>query len=396
MNTDYFFKSTGDAMHTGETEDEAWPLSKMNENLYGAGDRLLIWKNDTLTGTVNFLSGGAPGNPIKFDLFGFGIDNAVIDGGASSNPVLKFNNKAHIEINNLVLRNSASGNGIINLTGGASDIKVNNCYIHKGIRGINAVSCGDDLVFQNSYFTDIADDVDHTHGGGSHIQLNQCSGARVKITGNKCYTPVTPGTSGATDGVGDIISIFKCTGRSDSYILVENNDIRGGSSHLDGYCAIVLGDVGGIYQVARNNRCTNNGRAGAQIQGGTFIVFEDNFIYSALFPYTRVGFSFGNYSELACNNITVQRNKITFYSEEHHGAFFSKYIDHTYEASTSTGLVGGPALATPAGWETNTPDTELDGDAFDAINTNPLWVGSPWNTPTGSHKLVRGSRIIKL
>src|ERR1700744_4081864 len=204
----YYIAANGSTSNVGTSPNFPWPLSKVGSVTYAAGDIILFNKGDTFSGTIAFASSGSSGNPITFDFYGDAADNPIIDGGASSSNVLNITGN-YITINNLVFQNSTSGNGVILLSTGVHDIIINNCYINTGIRGIYAFHCGSSGVANikvlSCFFTNISDTTGFPNGGGNHVQFDTCSGSGIEVAYNKCYTPVTPGSS-TTPYVGDILS----------------------------------------------------------------------------------------------------------------------------------------------------------------------------------------------
>lgn len=393
----YYISTAGLIGNVGTDTGHTWPLSKLTSFAFSPGDNILFNKGDTLSGTINFTSSGSSGNPITFDLYGTAVHNTIIDGAASTTASVLRIAANFITINNLVFQNTKYGPGIICLTSGVHDITINNCYINNGIIGVNGLSCGSagvaNIKILNCWFANITD-VDNgagsfKYGNGNHIQLNTCSGSGIEIAYNNCYTVITIGSS-LTPFVGDIISLYKCNGTSGSLILVHDNNIRGGGSSTPaspgggGKAGIVLGDVGGSYQYAYNNIICNGGASSILVQGGTFINMSNNIAFSVSQPYTSVALGYGNYSAAAANNNTIGGNKLNF--KDFNGNVTNTYIDQATgsSASTATGIVGGPTLALPTGWASNTALHTQDPGAFDALLSNPLWPTgtSPWDTLT--------------
>lgn len=372
----YYFSASGSTSNTGTSTGSPWPLSKVS-TVGVAGDFLLFNKGDTFTGTINYTRSGSSSNPITFDLYGTSPHNAIIDGGGSTSaPVLKISG-SYITINNLVIQNNSYSQGIINLTTGVHNIIINNCYINKGIRGINAVQCGTggvlNIHIHNSWFTKIADNNTHTNGGGSHIQINNCNGSGLEIDHNNHFEDMTTSTL----GVGDIISLYQSNGTSSSYMLVHDNNVRGGSNNTNGYAGAIGGDVGGSYQHIYNNTFIDTGVAGFQIQGGTFIIGENNKIYGPGHPYVFAGIEFANWSGKPCNNITIQNNIINWTSSG------GTTTNNTHMQNSNGDSGTGGTLSTPTGWSTNTVNGVHGAVTNTSLPSPTLWTGTPWDTSTG-------------
>jgi hypothetical protein len=382
----YYIAVAGSTSNSGTSPAAPWPLSKVTSTSFVAGDNILFQKGDTFTGTMTLTHSGASGNPITLDLYGIATHNAIIDAaGSSAAPVLKISAN-YIVVNNLVLQNNAHAQGVVNVTTGIHDITINNCYINRGIRGINCVQCGTggtvNIHITHCWFTQIADNNTHTNGGGSHIQMNNCNGTGIEIDNGNHYEDV----SVSTLGVGDIISIYQCNANASIYTSVHDNRVRGGSNNTSGYAGAIGGDVGGSYQHFYNNIFLNCGVAGFQIQGGTFIIAENNKLWSPGHTYNFAGIEFANWSSAPCNNITIQNNVcnwigsgLTTTGNTHIG---------TGGASTSTGVSGGAPLATPTGWTTNTANG-THGAVDNTTLPDPLWTGTPWDTNTATDPPIK-------
>lgn len=373
----YYISASGSTGNTGTSAASPWPLSKVSTITSGY---ILFKKGDTFSGTLNITNSGTSGAPIILDLYGSATNNAVIDGGAVNTPLLQISGN-YVTVNNLVLQNNTHVNGLFYIASSAHDVTVYNCYVNNGKRGIYSLSSGSsggvcNIKIINNYVTNVSDT---THAGGSFIQFNNTNGSGNYIGYNYCYTDMSLPDSSRT-GVGDIINLFQSNGTAAGYITVHQNYVRGGSSYSGGEAGLILGDVGGSYQKAYKNYFFNAGVAQMQIQGGTYIYCNNNFLYSAQWSYNMQGISFANYSSAACNNITCGNNKVNVIDKN--GVAYSWFIDNSGH-STSTGVTGGAALDIPTGWSTNTAQYSADSSITNSMIPDPLWTGSPWNTTSG-------------
>jgi hypothetical protein len=141
--------------------------------------------------------------------------------------------------------------------------------------------------------------------------------------------------------------VYQSNGLPGDSIMVIGNYIRGGQVLHDsgGAAGIVLGDVGGSYQVARYNTLVNPGSVGAQVQGGSHITMDHNTIYSSATTYSVVGIAYGNYSGAASTDVTMSYNKIKYYQTS--GA----ELDAWWDPSTAS---------QPQGWTTNILKASID------------------------------------
>src|SRR6266436_1259046 len=233
---DYYFSVSGLNGNTGTSAGSPWPLSKVPTTGVG-GDRLLFKADEIPSGTTAYTRSGSAGNPIIFDLYGSGLHNPIFDGGGSSSPTLQFTGCNYLTFNNLVSRNTTSQYGPWSFNS-CTNIILNNCTTTPvtktslyNIRGMNFSNCGANLQLNRCWFYGFADNPTHTHGGGSAAQFNNCNGGGIIVKNCKIQVDVTPGTSGLTDGVGDLISIYQCYGTVANYSLITYNQQRGGSSH---------------------------------------------------------------------------------------------------------------------------------------------------------------------
>jgi len=373
----YYFDPSVSSGGAG-TQVSPWPMSKIPTTGV-AGDTLYIKIDGTYIGTINYTRSGSAGNPITFDLYGSGVHNPILDGGGSSSPTFQLTGCNYVTINNLVARNTTSQYGPWNFNS-CTNITLNNVATIesttgiKNIRGMNFLNCGANLVLNGCWFHGFSDNATHTHGGGSAVQFNNCNGGGIIVTNCKTQVEVTPGTSGMTDGVGDLISIYQCYGTSSNWSLITLNKQRGGSSHTAGYAANVIGDVGGSYQKYQYNTIVNTGKVLLQVQGGTFMDMSFNDCFGDYFPYNSVGMAFGNYSGAPCNNVRMGYNRIRF--KRTATSYYNKWWDPAAKTY--------PAFQ-PTDWTTNTGDSTNDTTTKpildDTLLPNPLFRVSdyPWD-----------------
>ena len=112
-----------------------------------------------------------------------------------------------------------------------------------------------------------------------------------------------------------------------------------------GAAGIVLGDVGGNYQVCRNNILVNPGYVGIQAQGGNHIKVDHNQIYSSSTPASLVGMSWGNYSGTSSSDVTYGYNKVKFMDHNNKEDDFGQngsgvtLVNNTWGASVSASIL---------------------------------------------------------
>lgn len=157
----------------------------------------------------------------------------------------------------------------------------------------------------------------------------------------------------------DILSVFQSDGLPGDSILVEYNYIKGGQIIKDsgGAAGIVIGDVGGDFQVARYNVLVNPGAVGIQCQGGNGNTVDHNKIYGdGHGAISFEGLQYGNYSGASTSNVTESNNQINW--KQPNGTQFNLWFDT------------GSGVSAPIGWLTNTPVNKIDL----TINANILPV----------------------
>ena len=167
---------------------------------------------------------------------------------------------------------------------------------------------------------------------GCFVQFAGVNGGGNQINYNKCQDDAWHGHP--QDG----ISLYQSNGKLGDSIQVIGNQIKGGQVQFDsgGAAGIVLGDVGGSYQVARWNKVVNSGFVGMQVVGGNNIKMDHNTIYSSSTPVSNTGINVGNYSGQSSWNINVSNNWVKWIQSS--GKEWDLWLDH---------------VATPAGWSTN-------------------------------------------
>ncbi len=192
------------------------------------------------------------------------------------------------------------------------NITIDSCFLSNMAVGIYAENCQTIKVNANQglnlnnngqtgYFAHFVQ-FNNVSGGGNQINYN-----RVENIADQAVNPH------------DILNVYKSSGLKGDSIQVIGNWIRGGQVELDakgdnGAAGIVVGDVGGNYQVCRNNILVNPGYVGIQAQGGNHIKVDHNLIYSDSTPASLVGMSWGNFSGAAASDITYAYNKVKWFN----------------------------------------------------------------------------------
>lgn len=159
-------------------------------------------------------------------------------------------------------------------------------------------------------YNDVTNVVGPLKGGGkigNMAQFDKVSGPGNSISYNVCEN-----FSGESSPE-DIINLNQSHGTSESPIVVKGNWLRGGGPSPSGG-GIILGDVGGSYQIAEDNIVVDAGQYGMSIAGGHNMVIRNNKIYGSRQSFTNVGLYAANwYENLGKSyNITVANNAVNY------------------------------------------------------------------------------------
>ena len=225
-----------------------------------------------------------------------------------------------------------------------TNVTIDSCFITNVRAGVNAMQCTTVKVNSNQFLN-----MNGPFPSGNYVQLNNVKGGGIQVNYNRCED-----IAGVAKHPQDGISIYQCNGLQGDSVQVIGNWIRGGQIQNDsgGGAGIVLGDVGGSYQVARNNIIVNGGFVGAQVQGGVHIKMDHNTVYSAATPYSNCGICYGNYSGAASSDVNMSYNKVKYFQTS--GAEMDAWWDPS-------------SASQPAGWSTNTLKASFDANILPAV-----------------------------
>jgi hypothetical protein len=250
------------------------------------------------------------------------ISGLSISGGTNCIALYNCNN---VHITNCRLANASTYGIMLN---NCTNITVDYNYVTNVKSGVHVYQ-GSTIKVNNNQFLNMLGPFPN----GNFVQFATVNGGGNQINYNKCEDIAWVGHP--QDG----ISLYQSNGKLGDSIQVIGNWIRGGQVQHDsgGAAGIVLGDVGGSYQVARNNILVNPGFVGAQVQGGSNIKMDHNTIYSSSTPYSNCGICYANYSGTSSWNVNMSYNKVKYYQTS--GTEWDSWLDKSVSA--------------PAGWSTN-------------------------------------------
>lgn len=159
-------------------------------------------------------------------------------------------------------------------------------------------------------FNDVLNVLGGLRGGeiiGNMVQFDKVYGAGNSISYNVCEN--MPDESSPED----VINIYSSHGLSGSPIVVKGNWIRGGGPSMSGG-GILLGDMGGSFQIAEDNIVINGGQYGMCVAGGDNITLNNNRIFGEGFPHANIGLYTLNWYENqgTSHNITVKNNSVNY------------------------------------------------------------------------------------
>jgi len=249
------------------------------------------------------------------------ISGLSINGGTNGIALYNCNN---VHITNCKVYNTSSFGIMLN---NCTNVTVDYCYVTNAKSGVHVYKGSAIKVNNNQFYN-----MNGPFPDGCFVQYCNVNGGGSQINNNKCQDDAWHGHP--QDG----ISLYQSNGKLGDSIQVIGNQIKGGQVQFDsgGAAGIVLGDVGGSYQVARYNKVVNSGYVGMQVVGGNNIKMDHNSIYSSSTPVSNTGINVGNYSGQSMWNINVSNNWVKWIQKS--GNEWDLWLDK---------------VATPTGWSTN-------------------------------------------
>ena len=219
---------------------------------------------------------------------------------AGSNPAISLVNCSNIHITRSRLLKGTGVKAIGILLKECTNITIDSCYISNVASGIYALRCTGVVINGNQMQNMLG-----PYPRGQFVQFDDVRGAGNKVTNNRLQN--IDGESYAEDA----ISMYKTNGTAASPVVISGNWIKGGGPSKTGG-GVMLGDGGGSYQIAENNKLVNPGQYGMAVSGGTNMQISNNRVYSAKTSVSNVGIYINNQYPVSCNVIVVNGNHVNW------------------------------------------------------------------------------------
>jgi hypothetical protein len=290
-----------------------------------------------------------------------GMSNLTISGDSincfnvAGTKAMYLNNCSHVHITKCKFTNVNSF--AIDLEN-CTDITIDSCYF--SYVGMGVYAHNSTAVKVNANYMLNINGVDASYLGHA-VQFDHVNGAGNRINYNRIEN-----VKGVAVHPHDQISVYQSNGLLGDSIQVIGNWIRGGQQYAwptssSGAAGIVLGDVGGSYQVARGNLLVNAMAIAADCTASNLKV-DHNRIYAAQQANNSVGLLF--WGSGGTNNYDGN-NQINFTSAN--GTIINWYIF--------------PSTPTPTAWSTNTAQHSADGSVIASMISTPMIAACTVSTP---------------
>jgi len=283
----------------GQTDDIAdWIEPSLTCGRWGTPtERIIVdGQKDVLISGVSITSTDGPCITVTGNSENVRIENSEL--GPCAGGIL-VEGARNVDIDNVYIRDAGTtGNGIdVTFSEG---VIIRNSRMERVRSGVYALRSTGVRVENNSFLN-----VQGPLPRGQYIQFNHVYGR-----GNVIFCNRGENFPGESDVV-EAINLYDSFGEADDPIQVVGNVIQGGGpSESSG--AILLGDGGGSYQVARDNLISEPGQQGIGIAGGNDITAMNNIVHARQQPFTNVGMYVWNQDISRCFNITVEGNHVNW------------------------------------------------------------------------------------
>jgi len=215
---------------------------------------------------------------------------------------------AHMNFNNIAPNKDGESNGGVNLYK-CQDVQVSDTHFEDVASAILLTHCDGPLK---------AIDNEALNPGRNFFQCNDCEGAGIRVNGNSLEHTTGYGNTVLEDW----INIYASEGTDGDYIQVNDNRARvllnnGQATKVSNTgCMIILGDLGGKFQEAKNNIGVNPGNCGIGVAGGSdFRVFNNQMFSEQIMGISNVGiYGYAVPASTPCSfpPNTFQNNKASF------------------------------------------------------------------------------------
>lgn len=205
------------------------------------------------------------------------------------------------------------------------NVTITDCVFENVYQALRVEKSRGNVKFENNEVKNLVKGLHNGNGGGG-VQIAESNGPGYSVSSN-----VFENLPGNTHTI-DVIGVYHSNGTPDSPIMIKGNWIRGGGPLLNSG-GIILGDVGGSYQIAEDNILVDPGQYGIQIAGGHNMTLRNNKVYAKQQPFTNVGLVLANWTQDqlgASYNIVVENNAINWISSS--GAVGTAWISENMKA----------------------------------------------------------------
>jgi len=265
------------------------------------------------------------------------VSGKLIDLAGANTVGITGNSVTNVHITKCKIINNTNFGILLN---GCTNITIDSCYISNVGFGVYAQSGSSQIKVNGNYFLNI--NGISTAFLGHAVQFNGVNGGGSQINNNRVEN-----IAGIAIHPHDMLNVYQSNGLPGDSIQVIGNWVRGGQYYFwpdanSGAAGIIMGDVGGSYQVCRNNILVNTGYSGIQCNGtGTHIKIDHNQMFSTYAPVSHQAITI-----LDANQIECSYNQTNWTNYNNLNVLYSDGETQYYLGSTPS--------PTPVGFSTNT------------------------------------------
>jgi len=265
------------------------------------------------------------------------ISGKLIDLAGANTVGITGNGVTNVHITKCKIINNTNFGILLN---GCTNITIDSCYISNVGFGVYAQSGSSQIKVNGNYFLNI--NGISTAFLGHAVQFNGVNGGGSQINNNRVEN-----IAGVAIHPHDMLNVYQSNGLPGDSIQVIGNWIRGGQYYFwpdanSGAAGIIMGDVGGSYQVCRNNILVNTGYSGIQCNGtGTHIKIDHNQMFSTYAPVSHQAITILDANQIECS---YNQTNWTNYNK----------LNVLYSDGETQYYLGSTPSPTPVGFSTNT------------------------------------------